>query len=375
MVEATRRLLGVFAHPDDEVFCAGGTLAKYCADGAEAMVLCATRGDAGQIRDAAVATRRNLGEVREAELRRACACLGVDTVRCLDHGDGRLRDVGVEALADEIRDVVHGFSPDVVITFGDDGAYGHPDHVAISAATTRAVEHADADGVRLYHSYFPRRGLLLRERLASWLVALDSRFRGSTDFASALSLFAEESTTMRFASDGVTVRYYPPGFAIVEQGEPSAALYFLLIGEVDVVRHERDGSRHQLARLGSGEFFGELGVVRQQARSADVVAVTSVACLELAAPEPTLYAGRGEDARYVGGEPGDGAGVDAPPGTTVIDVRDHVDAKVRAIAAHRSQYRIDPDMFPHDMLVDMYGYEYFTRVVPAVEPEHDLFSP
>ncbi len=65
------RLLGVFAHPDDESFCVGGTLAKYTAAGAEAMIVSATRGQAGQIRDARIATRKTLGAVREQELRRA----------------------------------------------------------------------------------------------------------------------------------------------------------------------------------------------------------------------------------------------------------------------------------------------------------------
>src|SRR6266700_6891382 len=62
------RILGVFAHPDDESFCAGGTLARYVASGAEVMVVSATRGEAGQIRSAGVATRRTLGQVREQEL-------------------------------------------------------------------------------------------------------------------------------------------------------------------------------------------------------------------------------------------------------------------------------------------------------------------
>ena len=61
-----RRLLGVFAHPDDETFCAGGTFAGYAARGAEVMVISATRGQAGQIRDAAVGTRRTIGAVRRA---------------------------------------------------------------------------------------------------------------------------------------------------------------------------------------------------------------------------------------------------------------------------------------------------------------------
>src|SRR5215467_3932274 len=88
--QRTLRLLGVYAHPDDETFCAGGTLAKYVAAGAEAMVVSMTQGEAGQIRDAQAATRRTLGQVRAEELRRACQELGVQHVRCLTYGDGTL---------------------------------------------------------------------------------------------------------------------------------------------------------------------------------------------------------------------------------------------------------------------------------------------
>ena len=79
------RLLGVFAHPDDETFCAGGTFARYAGQGAEIMVVSATRGQAGQIRDAAAGNRRTIAAVREAELRLACERLGITKVRCLDH--------------------------------------------------------------------------------------------------------------------------------------------------------------------------------------------------------------------------------------------------------------------------------------------------
>ena len=71
------RLLGVFAHPDDETFCAGGTFARYAGQGGEIMVVSATRGQAGQIRDAAAGTRPAIAAVREAELRLACERLGV----------------------------------------------------------------------------------------------------------------------------------------------------------------------------------------------------------------------------------------------------------------------------------------------------------
>src|SRR5690349_458211 len=132
------RILGVFAHPDDESFCAGGTLAKYVAAGAEAMVVSATRGDAGQIRDARAATRRTLGQARERELAAACERLGVQHVRCLDYGDGTLKHVEQETLTRDVAEIIRSFRPDVVITFGEDGAYGHPDHIAISTATTAA---------------------------------------------------------------------------------------------------------------------------------------------------------------------------------------------------------------------------------------------
>ena len=86
------RLLGVFAHPDDETFCAGGTFARYAKDGAEIMVVSATRGQAGQIRDARVGTRRTIGAVREGELRLACERLGVAHVRCWEYLDGGLAE-------------------------------------------------------------------------------------------------------------------------------------------------------------------------------------------------------------------------------------------------------------------------------------------
>ena len=181
------RILAVFAHPDDEVFCAGGTLAHYAASGAEIMVVSATRGEAGQIRDAKVATRRTLGQVRAQELQRSCQQLGVQHAVCLDYGDGTLQASDPQALTAHITQIIRTFRPDVVITFGPDGAYGHPDHVAISTITTHAFTLAGdptyaPDQVtaglaphtpaRLYYSYFPRSQRLLSERLVQWLVTL-----------------------------------------------------------------------------------------------------------------------------------------------------------------------------------------------------------
>jgi LmbE family N-acetylglucosaminyl deacetylase len=368
------RILGVFAHPDDEAFCAAGTLAKYVEAGAEAMVVSATRGQAGQIRDAHAATRRSLGAVREQELRDACKVLGVQHALCLDYGDGTLADVDRVELQDAVLEQFRGFEPDVVITFGDDGAYGHPDHVAISQATTDAfararTELARAPG-RLYHSHFPRSRLLLVDRLSSWLIELNARFKGTGNFAQALSLLAGESTVMGYADDFVEVAWYPPGIYIVEQGEPATSLYLLLSGTVEVVSEAEDGTMTPLTTLGAGEFFGEVGVARQAARSAHVISLEAVTCLTLSPAAPAAFAGRGSKAQFVGGSGrSTTGGMGGQEFTTAIDVGDSVDRKVAAIAAHRTQFPIDPSMFPMPILQEMFGTEYFVRVWPPVEPE------
>jgi len=117
-------LLGVFAHPDDETFCAGGTLARYAKDGAEIMVVSATRGEAGQIRDARVGTRRTIAAVREAELRLACERLGVEHVRCWDYRDGALAEEDFGGLVGQVVQVLRELRPQVVISFRPDGAAG-----------------------------------------------------------------------------------------------------------------------------------------------------------------------------------------------------------------------------------------------------------
>jgi LmbE family N-acetylglucosaminyl deacetylase len=132
----TPRILGVFAHPDDETFCAGGTFAKYIASGAEVMVVSATHGEAGQIRSPRVATRRTLAAGREQELRLACQCLGVQHALCLEYGDGTLQHVDGEELTGRVVEIIRRFRPDVVLTFGPDGGYGHPDHIPTRCATS-----------------------------------------------------------------------------------------------------------------------------------------------------------------------------------------------------------------------------------------------
>jgi LmbE family N-acetylglucosaminyl deacetylase len=147
-----RRLLAVFAHPDDESLGFGGTLARYASAGAEVFVLTATRGEGGRFRGHRADDARHpgavaLGEIREAELRAAGAVLGVREVALLDYRDGRLDRADPRDAVERIAGHVRRVRPDVVVTFGPDGAYGHPDHIAISQFTTAAVVAATAAGV------------------------------------------------------------------------------------------------------------------------------------------------------------------------------------------------------------------------------------
>jgi len=384
------RILGVFVHPDDQSFCAGGTFARYAASGAEIMVVSATRGDAGQIRDARAASRRTLGEVRERELHLACQRLGIQHAICLDYGDGTLKDCEPQTLTRDVARIVREFKPDAAITFGPDGGYGHPDHIAIGAATTAACAAAGdmaafpeqlESGLAphtpaaLYHSHFPRSRMLMHERLVQWLVAQGQRFRGSFDFIHALLLLAQETSVLGYTSDHVDVQWYPAGFSIVEQGEPANRLYLILSGVADVIREDADGVPRSIAQLGPGAFFGEEGLAHRRPRNAHVVALGSMTCLVFARSEPTAFAGRGATAsRILDIVIADAEALRCEV-TTAIDVSAYVERKIAAIAAHRTQYPIDPTMLPLAMLQEMMGREYFVRVTPARELETELLIP
>lgn len=360
------RLLCVFAHPDDEVFCVGGTVARWVASGGEAMVLSATRGEAGQIQDASAATRRTLGAVREHELRQACAQLGVQRVECLDYQDGTLRDVGVMTLARNVAERIDEFRPDVVVTFGLDGGYEHPDHIAISASTTLAcqlIARRDGRAPHLYYSAFPHQHQLICHSLADWLTERGARFRGTSDFIRGFTLLAEEATLLRYADDAVETQWFPEGFSIVEQGESASSLYLIVTGSVEAIREDDDGTRRVLRRLGPGEFFGERALARHAPQGASMVAMDTVTCLVLSSQTPTAFAGRGGEARLGGAAIGEGGDAEQEVDQLIgVDISAQIDRKIAALAAHRTQFSIDPTMFPLALVRDLLGSEYFERV-------------
>lgn len=142
-------VLVVTAHPDDETLIAGGVLAACSAAGLDTGVLCLTRGEHGPIADVVLATRDNLGELREAELRAACDDLGVSWVKCYRRQDAELLWTNSTAVARQIARVVDARRPRAVITFGADGLYHHPDHIAVHRFTHRALELVGGGSARL----------------------------------------------------------------------------------------------------------------------------------------------------------------------------------------------------------------------------------
>ena|SRR5689334_8688545 len=155
------RLMAVLAHPDDESLGVGGTLAKYASEGTDVFVLSATRGDRGRYRDYRFGDPQHPGSsalaaIRERELRAAAAALGVKEVALLDYRDQELDRVDPRHVIAAIVEHLRRIQPDVIITFGPDGAYGHPDHIAISQLATGAVvAAADPAIAKLYYIAWP----------------------------------------------------------------------------------------------------------------------------------------------------------------------------------------------------------------------------
>lgn len=143
-------LLAIYAHPDDEAFGTGGTLARYAASGVDVRLICATRGESGKITDPAIDPNSELAILREGELREACGHLGIGEPIFLDyHDSGRyertrhddpraLMNVDEFELESALLPWIERLKPRVLLTFDPHGGYGHVDHIRIQRAATAA---------------------------------------------------------------------------------------------------------------------------------------------------------------------------------------------------------------------------------------------
>lgn len=148
-------LLAVFAHPDDETFRPGGTLALLSQLGVHVELLTFTRGGAGSCGDPPICIPEELPTVRERELRCACDALGIHPLHLLDWPDGHLPDADPEKMIAEILTVVHDVHPQVLLSFGQDGLSGHPDHIAAGQWAEKAFHRAEGVAA-LYTVAVPR---------------------------------------------------------------------------------------------------------------------------------------------------------------------------------------------------------------------------
>jgi mycothiol conjugate amidase Mca len=192
------RLMAVFAHPDDEVW-AGAALAKYGAEGVRTVLVTATLGEEGEIRDPdldADAVRGRLGEIREAELRQAIEVFGIDALYILGFRDSGMagtpanddprnfHNAEPEEAVGRLVGIIRRERPQVLITDNERGTYGHPDHIAAHRTTLAAFDAAGDEGrfpdagrawqpLKLYYTAFARSSFVrmrevLREHGVSW---------------------------------------------------------------------------------------------------------------------------------------------------------------------------------------------------------------
>ncbi len=181
MVEKMEKkvLLAVLAHPDDETFGTGGTLAYYARKGVDVYLVCATRGEAGEVEAEMLKGFSSIGELRENELRCAAGHLGLKGVYFLDYRDSgmegspdnkhpqALAAADVDSVAGKIVPYIRRLCPQVVVTFDPVGGYMHPDHIAIHKAAVKAFYAAGDESqypsdlpafqpAKLYYHTFPR---------------------------------------------------------------------------------------------------------------------------------------------------------------------------------------------------------------------------
>jgi N-acetyl-1-D-myo-inositol-2-amino-2-deoxy-alpha-D-glucopyranoside deacetylase len=165
-------LLLVHAHPDDESVSTGGVMMKAKAHGHRVVLITATRGEAGEIYNMdEAASRPRLGEIRTEELRKATEILGVDRQEFLGYRDSGMVDTDdnknprsfhqapLQEAAARLAVFIREERPDVVVTYAEDGVYGHPDHVKahhVAVAALDMLEREDLPVKKLYYTAIPR---------------------------------------------------------------------------------------------------------------------------------------------------------------------------------------------------------------------------
>jgi len=145
-------LLVVMAHPDDESMGCGGLILRHTRAGIPVHLICATRGEEGWSGKPLGAKKEDLAQIRAHELEEAAATLALGSVELWDYADGGVDKVDRQEITQRIWEQITRLRPKAVVGWGPDGAYGHPDHIAMGACTDTAVTSmAEGDRPALYH--------------------------------------------------------------------------------------------------------------------------------------------------------------------------------------------------------------------------------
>lgn len=235
-------IMAVHAHPDDEVVFTGGTLALYHSRGAHIVLVTATGGEEGEIHDPALdpeEARPRLGEIRREELRRAVRILGIDDLELLNYRDSGM--VGTEAnahaenfhnsdreeAAGRLVALVRRYRPQVLITYDENGSYGHPDHIAANVITQMAYDSAGDPSYhpelgepwepqKLYYSHwaeenFVKAKVMYEERGLKWPWDAEEQKDADPEHTSTEEAVAEQEEKEEEAKEeGKPPEYLPP---------------------------------------------------------------------------------------------------------------------------------------------------------------------
>lgn len=241
-----RVLTGIYAHPDDETFSGGGTYARYAASGARCTIFCATNGDAGKTSGLNVASKQELGALRRREMETAARILGIQDVESVGHPDGGLGALDQQVLIGQIVRHLRRERPQVVITFGPEGAPNtHPDHRVISRAATAAFFLAanasvfpelgqeglkPHDPARLYFVTWPEpaAGAVLQTRGVPATARIDVRRFRDQELAAFRAHVSQQALEQRFQETAATDEEF---FALAAgRAQPSAQVDDLFTG-------------------------------------------------------------------------------------------------------------------------------------------------
>ncbi len=246
-----RRVLAVYGHPDDEGQ-ATGTLAGALAAGVRVTLLCATRGEVGEISDPALATPETLAYVRELELRAAMAQIGLTDVRFLPFRDSGMEGTPpnedprclhrqpADAVVSELVGLMRELRPHVVLTWDPEGGYGHPDHIAVHRHVVAAF---DAAGDPSQHA----------DRGAAW--APERLYWGARPMKRWAGVFAEMERRGLVAADEINPAFRERAEAALRAPDPVVSL------QVDVRAHvaaKRRAARMHRTQFGENSMFARI---------------------------------------------------------------------------------------------------------------------